>query len=95
MRICRCLTVSREVLAAASHTGLSHTAYHRRSKNTHNTRIAVEGAISDDGTLAVVQIQARRESKVDAAGPQFRGHHQTAGSSQIVRALRIRIVELT
>ena len=55
----------------------------------------MEGAISDDGALAVVQIQARRESKVDTAGPQFRGHHQTAGSSRIVRALRIRIVELT
>ena len=52
MRICRCITVSREVLAAASHTGLSHTAcvelkFFDGSKIAIDT-IAVENEVADN-----------------------------------------------
>ena len=73
--VCCCIAVSGKVLAAAGHTGLSHAANHCRSKNAHNTRIAMKSTIADDGALTIVQIQAGREGKVDAAGSQFRSHH--------------------
>ena len=69
VRVGRDMAVARVVLAARGHAGGRESPAQRRREVRHRVRIAVEGAIADDGTCAVVEVQYRREREVDAVLP--------------------------
>ena len=54
-----------------------------------DARVGVEGAVADDGALAVVEVEHRREAQVDAAGTQLGGEHVAEGAGGIGGAHRV------
>ena len=64
--------VAREMLAAAGHAGVAHAFDQRAGQCRHGLRICVEGAIADHAAASPVEVEHRREGKIDAECAQFR-----------------------
>jgi hypothetical protein len=73
VRIRRHRAMAGKMLGGRGHTGLAHTGHERHGKITDRDRPAMERTVTDDLAHAVVEIDHRRERKIDAHRAQFAG----------------------
>ena len=72
-----------KVLRDRAHAGIAHAVDVGHRQITHHRGTAVEGAIADDLGQAVVQVDAGRKGKIEAAGQQLRSHQPAMAACEI------------
>ena len=77
------VAVCGKVLAAVGHAGAQQAVHQALGQQGHHPWVAVEGAVADDGALAMVQVQHRGEAQVHAAGAQLAAQHIAAGGGGV------------
>ena len=75
--------VSGKMLGGGGHARIAHAMHVSHGQLGHHVGAAVEGPIADHAREAVVEIDAGREGKIEAAGQQFSSHQPAVAARQI------------
>ena len=87
--------MTREMLAAGSHSGLPHACNQCTSQRNDGLWVGMEGAVTNDATASPVEIKYRGEGEIDATASQFSGQHVTNASGGLQRCCCITIPPFT
>src|SRR5687768_3518126 len=83
MRVRLDMSVPREMFSYRGHARESQPGRQTVREFRDRCRGAVEGAVPDDATLAIVDVQHRRKAEVHAGGAQFRSQYVTCLLRQV------------